>query len=348
MPKIFYKELQKKISSKSLDKIYFLYGEEKGLAVQTEKLLIKSKIGDNHNDFNFMKITGDNPDISNIEIYLNTYPVFCENKCMVIRNLDVENMKNDDISELIETIKDIPEFSMLIINQTTMQTDVFKSPTWKSFISKITPFVSVTEFLYRDNPKLEEQIISHAHINGKIMPKKLAQALIKRCGKNAEVLKMEIDKLCAFEQSDTITEESIEAVIIDLVDYNVFSMCNSLLSRNYSDVFRRLENLFDNNENAILILSAIASNYIDLFRVKAALESGNSYGKVSDYFDYKNKEFKLDIANRHVRKMDMFQIKSCIGELILSDKDLKNSSLPPKVIIYLLVARLIKIQERIK
>ncbi len=346
MPKIFYKELQKKLSSKTLDKVYFFYGEESGLMLQAEQALVKAELPESDNDFNIMRVNGDKLDVGNVSVYLNTYPVFCKNKCMIIRNLDITALKSDEISELIDLIQDVPEFSMLIINQLSMDTETFKNSAWKNFISKITPVTVVCEFSSRYNAGLEDQIICWAKSRGKMITFKLAKLLTQKCGTNTDILKLELDKLCAFEESDTITEDSIETITSNIVDYNVFSLCNSLLAGNYSDTFKTLENLFDNNENPILILSVIAGNYIDLFRVKAALEAGYSYSKVSDYFDYKSKAFKLEIASKNAYKMSMQQIKSSICELVNSDIELKTSVIPPKIVIYSLISRLIKIKER--
>ncbi len=346
MPKIFYKELQKKISSKSLDRVYFLYGHESGLMLETEQELIKKKLPEGENDFNIMRINEEKIDIGSVGVYLNTYPAFFKNKCMIIRNLDVTNLKSDEILELIETIKDMPEFSSLIINQLSIDPEAFKNSAWKSFISKITPVATVCEFSSRYNAGLEEQIISWAKMRDKKITFNLAKLLTQKCGTNTDILKMEVYKLCAFEESDTITKESIETVTATAVDYNVFSMCNLLIAGNYSDVFKILESLFNNNENPILILSAIASSYVDLFRVKVALEAGYSYNNVADYFDYKSKMFKLEIASKNAYKMDMQQIKSSIYELLSSDIELKTSVLPPKIVLYSLIFKLIKIKER--
>ena len=54
MAKIFYRELKNKISSRKFDKCYFLFGEEESLILQIEDLVIKSNLGSNINEFNFM------------------------------------------------------------------------------------------------------------------------------------------------------------------------------------------------------------------------------------------------------------------------------------------------------
>ena len=217
MAKIFYRELKNKISSRKFDKCYFLFGEEESLILQIEDLVIKSNLGSNINEFNFMKIDAEQLDVDSVGVYLNTYPLQFKKKCMVIRNLDIDLLENEQISEFLDIIKDIPDFSTLIISQTSITKEVLKSSKWKNFIYSITPLASVTEFRHKDNLDLENQLIFYAKESGKTISKKNAQLLIRRCGRDAGILKTELDKLCAFEQSDIITEKSIGV--------NQYSLC---------------------------------------------------------------------------------------------------------------------------
>lgn len=344
MPRTSYKEFTKNVSLKKFDKVYFFYGDEKYLIKRSETLITNNI--KNKSQFNFLQVDGEQLDLDKLDVYLNTYPLGSDKKCALIKNIEIGSFDKDFILDIENLIKNIPDFAILIISQFNNYTEPNKLAKLRNFISNISLYSCVVEISSKDNVNLEEQIISLARDRGKNMPYNIARNIINRCGKNVSSLYNEVEKLCSFEISDTISKASVSAITTEQVDYNVFSMCNSLLSGKYYDMYKRLDNLFCNNESPILILSAIASNYIDMFRVKVSLNERRDPYELANFFDYKNKKFKIDIASRNVDKMGMEQIKYSIRELIRADIELKNSSISPKIILNILLGNLIRIKER--
>lgn len=345
MSKISYKNFKDYVLSNKLANLYFLYGDEKYLITHSENAIVKRIVGDKTCDFDFLVMNGEQIDTDKLSVYLDTYPVISKKKCVVIRDINIEILNAEDISDFMNAINDIPEFSTLIISQTSIEFDSIKSSKWKNFIFEFSKIGTVVEFSLKDCAKPQDQIILWAKQNGKKITFKLADMMVRRCGRNLNNLKNETDKLCCFEDSENIKESSVLSIVTESTDSNVFSVCKSLLWGNYSEMYKKLDILFDNNENPIIILSAISSNYIDMFRVKAAIESGQDPYIITKYFDYKKKEFKIGVAVENSRKMNMSQIKDSICVLIEADKKLKSSSLDPKVIINFYITKLICIKE---
>ena len=61
-----------------------------------------------------------------------------------------------------------------------------------------------------------------------------------------------------------------------------------------------LDALFYQREEPVAIVGALATSYVDMVRVRAALEHGGSYGDAAQYGDYKGKDFRLKKAQQNV------------------------------------------------
>ncbi len=343
MAKVSYTEFKKRISLGKFDKVYLFYGDEKYLIKKGEELV--SKKIENKNQFNFMKVDAEEIDFAMLEVYINTYPIGCSKKCVVIKNIDFSQLSADFFSEFTKLIKNMPDFSIIIISQFVNSSEIKKSAKLLKLISLISPYACVVEVLLKDNTDLEKQIIRLAEKRGKSMSYDVAQEIVSRCGRDIYFLYNEVDKLCAFEKSDTISEKSVCAITTEITEHNVFSMCNALLSGNYRDMYKKLDDLFYNNENPILILSALASNYVDIFRVKSAIRSSIDPYELGEMFDYKGKKFKIDMAYKNAGKVQWNKIKYSIDEIIKADVQLKTSPLWPRVVIDILLAKLIRIKK---
>lgn len=347
MPKLSYKEVRKQIINKKFEKLYFLWGDEKYLISKVEKALINGMIEGDSNQFNIMEIKGDEINLESILVYTDTYPVFSKKKCVLIRDMDIDKVSNDDVSEFINIIKNIPDFCYLIISQTSIVMNLKKSAKWRNFINSIFKDICVVEISSKDSISLENQIISWAKGYGKSITFELAKEIIKKSGRDLNNLKNEIDKLCAFESSDNISQKSIDEIIVENLESNIFSICNALLYGNYEEMNRRLDIVFNNNEDPIVILAAISSNYIDMYRVSIAIEEGHNPSEIKDYFDYSgNKEFKIKVAEKNIKKLSLNSINASIKEIVKADKDLKSLYIDPRIIIETLIGSLIKIKDR--
>ena len=90
------------------------------------------------------------------------------------------------------------------------------------------------------------------------------------------------------------------------------------------------------------ILGVISSEYNDVYRAKLFLESGENPAKLAEFFDYKNKEFRIKNAEKTAKKLDFENIKKIISKLAKADLELKTSSSEPKTILFETVAYILE------
>ena len=104
---------------------------------------------------------------------------------------------------------------------------------------------------------------------------------------------------------------------------------------------RHLDALFQQGEDPIAILGALSSVYVDMYRVKAALESGLPATAPAEYGDYKGREFRLRNGERNARGVPLPVLGESLSLLLQADLALKGSKLSPRTVLDQLIARLL-------
>ncbi len=345
MPKITESDLKKQIKNNNLSNFYLIYGSEKFLINYYEKLLVESIVEKKQSSFNYNLFDKDDIDINLLKTCIETFPINSDKKCVLIKNLNLDGMNAKQITDICEIITDIPDTCTLLIIQTTIEVNEKKSSKWKKFITHVSKFGNIIEINQKTQTSLEKQIISWAKKRDKILSSENASRILSMCGKNLNDLKNEIEKLCALESESEIKLSTIDNIVTKNLESNVFELCKLLIAGDIAKAYECLGVLFFQREEPIMILSAIASNYIDMYRVKVAIESGQSPTAVSSIFDYKGKDFKIKNAERNLRYMSLNQIRQSIYLLLETDVKLKSSRVDARIILEEMIVKLIKIRR---
>lgn len=333
-----YKELKKSIDSKNLENLYFLTGEADLVSYFEEKIL-EETLGKNFTEFDFVSMKGEAFSNQKLNDSLNTFPMMTAKKCIILKDIPWEILNSDDIKTLTEIISDIPEFSILVITQTS-PAPAAKLTKIKNFVKKNGIFSNLTQ---SDFP-MERQIIAWAKRDfDKNLSPAIAKKIINLCkGYQIHEIRNEVKKICEFENSEEINENSLDIIWRANEKTNIFELPKAITSKNAKKAFDILENLLEQNEEPMAILGVISSEYNDIYRAKLFLESGENPAKLAEFFDYKNKEFRIKNAEKTAKKLDFKNIKKIISRLAKSDLEIKTSSNEPKTTLFETVAYILE------
>ena len=345
MPPFTDKDLKKFISSGKFQNLYLLYGEEKYLISVYEKRLVDKILTEGISSFNYMLFDGDQPDFYAISTALDSFPIMSQKKCVVVRNLNLEILKKEEIQLLEDIISDIPEFSVLIISQTSVQMDLKKSPKWNKFIKSVSKYGAAFVFDKSSKTSLTKQLIKWAKSLNKSLSEKNAELIVQRCGPEFNVLRNELEKVCALEQKEEINEQTIKNITTVNLETDVFELCKEIMQGNYTKAVKHMDLLLSDKQEPIAILAVIASNFIDMYRVRTAIEGGIRTSEIPKFFDYKGKEFKIKIAEKNSRFMSTENIRCVLQLLANADFRLKDSDAKPRVIMDELLVKIMKLRD---
>ncbi|MDQ5983065.1 MAG: putative protein YqeN [Eubacteriales bacterium SKADARSKE-1] len=340
MPNITENDLNTQINSKNFKNLYFLFGEEKYLVNYYTDQLVSSILGNNKNDFNFQTFKS-LEEIVDLETAVEALPLMSSVKCIKMVDLNIETLSQENLKKFKEIISSLPETTTLIISQINVEVNLKKSSKWLSLLKLLSKHGDVLELKKLSKNFLCKQIVSWTKNLSCEISQKNAEILIDYAGENLIDLKSEIEKLCAFCNSQEITAENIEMLVIKKLEANIFELSKAIANKNVTKALNILNVLFYKREEPIAILAILSSAFIDMYRVKVGKSAGEKPAKLADYFDYKGKAFKLDIADRNSYNLSLKSIRKCINALLETDFKLKSSRVDNKILMEELIVKLV-------
>lgn len=340
MPIVTAKDLKTLIKENRLSSVYFLFGSEKYLIKYYSTLLVDTVLDGSARDFNYHCFDTTNFDINALYDAVEGLPFMSAKKCVRISDLDIEKLDADTVKKLGSMFSDLPESSVLIVEQGNVSIDTKKSPKWRGFIKLLEKCAAVVELNKLSRPALIKQLTSWCRKLSCELPSASASLLIDLCGDSLDDLKSEIEKLCAYRKSGQITKLDILLLVSPKLEANVFELTRAVSYNNLDSALSKLDVLLGNREEPIAILAVLSAVYVDLYRVKVASDSAQPITTLSELFDYRGKMFRLDIAARIGQNLSISVIRESLFLLMQADMRLKGSGVDSRVILEQLLVKL--------
>lgn len=324
VPAIEQKELDKKIKENPIG-AYLLYGEESYLVKTYVDKLSKATTDEAFKDFNLRIYDGDDVSLSEVYDSVTAVPMMAESKCVIVKDYsfdDADKGSRNDIENLESILRDNPDDNCLIFSYAAS----LPKKNFKEIEKLFKKYGYSVDFSKKSPIELAKTLEKGAKKRGKTFENNAAAYMVKSVGSDLNLLVNELDKLCAYAQGETIKETDIDEICTKCLDEKVFAMVKELTSRNFESAFKKLETLmYEQGEDVYMILGALNSQYIDMYRAKALREAGMSFGCMGEIYQaYKNKIFKLENASKIVSLISIDKIRECLE--ILSDADIALKS----------------------
>lgn len=346
MAEITEAELKKQIDKAEFSPLYVLHGEETFLVERYAQKLVSKAAGESFLDFNLQRFDGASVSIDEIADAVEALPFMAERKCVAVSNLDVEKRNAQEQDKLKELIANIPETTVLVIFLTSVAIDYKKSSKWKSFFAAANKTGSTIQLKRRENADLEKLLCTAATKRFCNLSRQDAARIIFLCGNDLQILYSELDKLCSFVGQGEITPQIIDQIVVKNLETTVFILAKALIAGEYEKAYKGLDLLFYQNEEPVTILAVLASSYVDMYRVRTAVQSGQSCTEPAKYFDYKGKEFRLRNADRDVKNLSTEVLRESLNVLLQTDIALKSSRTSSRILMEELIAKLLMVSGK--
>lgn len=342
MPQLQGIDFSKHIKSQELQSVYMLYGEEKYFLKNSQAKLEKSVPITANMSFNYNEFS-DSSSVDDIADAAFAMPFMAEMKIVIVKDFNIEAKNATEINKLNELLDDLNPSTVLIFTYPTL---VFKQTSkWKNFIKTVATNGDVVKFEALSSQQLSKFIQRIASGNNCNISKYNCDKIIQYVGSDMNSINNEVNKIASYAENGEITTEIIEKMVVKNLETTVFILIKSILSSNYSRAYSQLDLLFTNGEEPIAILARISDNFVDLYRVRAALESGKNALSPAKYGEYKGREFRLTNSERDVRNFSNQKLIKCLELLVQSDLLLKSSKISGKIVLEELIAKLLIISK---
>ncbi len=342
MPKITDSELSRRIKNFDLNNLYFFYGEEHMLMERAVSAIIKKAIGSEPSDFNLQKFDSPKTPVEDIVTAVDALPLFSERKCVVVNNLNVETMSADQFEKLKTLISGEYDYCVLIFYLSSLEINPKKQAKWRSFSSLCEKHGTVVEFAPKERAELIRILCGRAKRRGCILEPANAARLTDLSSSSLLTLCSEVDKLCDYSGGGEITVQMIEQSVSPSIEASSFDLAKAVIKKNYGRAYSILNDLFYQKIKPELILGALSSSFIDLYRACAALSEGKSESDIASDFSYpKSRTFAIKNSLRDTRGIPVSQIRGYIRAISEADINIKSSPTDNKVILEQLIGTMI-------
>lgn len=344
-------DLKKHLAAEALRPLYLLAGEEKYLVKRTAARLRKLACGESFPEFNLNEFSSAAA-VDAVADAVTALPFFAEHKCVSVSDWNIEEMNATELSKLYELLGSLPESTSLVLWYPTLEFDGKKSAKWKKLLKECEKVGAVVWCERRSQSELLRMIGREAEKAGVELSRSNAQRVLEYAGADVTRLLSEMEKLCAYalgsagENQPEITAQMIETMVPKTTETTVFLMANAMVAGDFQKAYALLDTLLTQGEEPIAILGALSASYIDLCRVRTALESGLTSSAAAAYGEYKGKEFRLRNAERSVRGVSTEKLQKSLQLLLEADMALKGSRFGGRLILEQLIAKLSSVSAR--
>lgn len=338
-------DLKKQIEANTLSGVYFLYGEEKYMVSVWAQRLIKKAAGKDFLDFNLQRFVGD-ASVDALDDAVQALPFMAQRKCVAVADLTLEGRAPSEVKKLMELLEAVPETTVLVLYFAASSPALKKEKKWKDLFALCKEKGACVACMHRTQQDLERLLISAANKRGCTLSRSAAARMYRYVGNDLTALLNELEKVCAFTGGGEISNETIDRLVTRNLETRVYDLNKALLAGHYEQAYRTLGQLFDQNEEPVRILAVLSSAYIDLYRVRTALQSGETALEPAKHFEeYKRREFRLTNAERDTHDLSTQMLRASLEVLLQADLDLKGSRTDRHLILERTLARLLVIAK---
>ncbi len=337
-------ELKRTLDGGRIFPVYFIYGNDDGL----KKLYIskiQNKIVPEDDPFNLQRFTHD-CDLQLVYDSVMQFPMMAERKCIILSDFDFEKCGERENARLISIVEEIPDTSTLIMWFDTVETDEKKSAKFKKLTSAVEKSGGlVVKLDHRTTGDLVRMLCAGADRRGCKMEGSTARYLIEVCSADYNILKNELEKLCAFTGAGLITREAIDSVCVRSVEASVYNISRELAAKNIGKSINMLDELLFLKVKPHVVLAVLSSAFTEMYIAKTAASAGVKPADAAAQFGYKGREFVFTRALDNSRRMTEPQIGLCLKELLAADERLKSTSTDGRTILEELMVKLVYIMS---
>jgi len=346
MPEITEKDMKQQIKTGDFFNLYMIYGDENYLKTFYANRIAETAVDGAFADFNLHRFDGAELDFDALSAAVEAYPMMGGRSCVVLKDAPLDSLVKDEYAKLRGIFCDVPETCVLVLWMNRVEVSAKKSAKWKGILKDVGERGALLELNRKTPGELARLVQSGAGKRGCAIAPDVAAYMVSVVGDDMTNLLEELQKLCAYAGTgDTVAREikksDIDLVCIKTVEAAVFDLVKVMAAGDAGRALHILGQLFHQKAEPVVMMGALISAYVDMYRVKVCQAAGGRPEDAAKYFEYRGKEFRLRNAARDGAKISMPQLKKCLDELSRADGLLKGSGLDERTVMEMCVTKLL-------
>ena len=294
-------------SLNELKSIYLIYSEEKYLLEEFRKKFEDKFIGDKIRDFNLDYLDDDNSDfILKLKNNSRTLPTFSDKRFIIANCKNYFTQKSSVDNELTKLFNDFPDTTILLL---LVEGEIDKRIKVNKAIKKNGMILELKPLKYKN---LDNWISNKFQEKGKKIDKKSINLLEEMFSNNLQLLENEIEKInSCFINKESIKVKDIRKIISrdkTMKENVIFSLTDALSERNKEEAISLFNEMINNGENPLMILSMIKRQLRLLIQVKELKFKGYRHKKIAKILNehpYPIKKCYYQVDNFQDNELDL-------------------------------------------
>ena len=332
------RELAADLKRGRLEPAYLFFGEEACLTRLYTKRIAHAAVADlpELNAHTFQGAAS----FDEIVVALDTLPVMSEKTCVILRDYPLSAPSDAEWKVLLSRMAKPNESAVLIF--AWADEEMGKSKRAKELIDAVKAVGCVVEFARKTERELAEIAARRAAKNLIVLPPAVANRLVERCGTDLENLLTEVDKLCAYVGEGTASAADVDAVTTRTIEASAFALASAICTGRRDEAMAIADDLFALRTEPVMILGALSSVFLDIYRVKLGQASGMRTERLAEELGYGRAAFKLRNAATNGRRMSEEDARAALEILRQADLSLKSTSADGRIVLERAIVGLMK------
>lgn len=332
--------LKEDLKSGNFHRLYLLYGDENYLKEAYIGRIAAKAVAKGTEGFNLHRFDGDAFDLHRFESAVESVPVLGGCKCVIVRDLDPDGCPQAIWKDFMSILGEIPEGCVVVVAFDAVRPDPRKSSRFKALAAAAEKLGAAAELKHPTPAELEKWAYKRIAKSGCAISPACLSYLVEICGDDMNRLSGELRKFCACADGGEITREMVDGLAARPLNASVYDLARAVVAGNAKKALRLLDELFYRREEPVAILATLSGAFCDLYRARAALDSGAGAAELTRDFNYKGREFRARNALRDCRPADLTLLGRCVGLLFEADGKLKGSRTDSRVLLEQLIVRM--------
>ena len=215
----------------------------------------------------------------------------------------------------------------------------------KKLIDWIAKHGTVCEVVPASLSELVRQLCSQAKQAGCTLAESDAEEIVSRCNGDTLLLRSELEKLCACADGGTITREMIQDLVLPTVSATTFSLAGAVVQQRATAAMLALEQLFTMRVERPVLLAALNSAFLDLYRAAAAVRNHIPQADMKQDFGYRF-DFQVRNAYRDCSRIPIARIRACLAILRDLEQTCNSTAIPERTAIETAIVKMLTMPEK--
>lgn len=312
------------IKAGKIHNLYLLEGTEEYIKQQALAHLCKKLLPPGLEQMNYTSL--DNPEADVLVATAETLPFMGEWRVLAVRDCDLfttgRKAENDTKAEALLAYLQNPSPTTCLVF-----TIKGKADKRKKLYTALKKQGALVEFSSMGDGECAQWAQRSLRAMGKEMDGQTAAKLVFTVGRDAALLKQEMDKLYNYAgERVQLTPEDIEAVCTKSLECTVFQLVDAQVAGKNDVAFRLLSDMERNGEDSIGILAMLLRQYRILYHMRCLLEEGVSQASQASLLGIP--PFTLGRTQQQARLYPKENLKAAYDYLLRLEFQLKSGRIP--------------------